>query len=345
MSVVTQVNVNPNPIFDAREERDRWAKLARRAGRFRILIMGRANAGKTTILKKICNTTDEPEIYNSEGEKIDRSSIEPTAKRGIHDINNEMIFQSNPGFIFHDSRGFEAGGSDELQNVKRFVSERSKERKLVNQVHVIWYCIPLDDSRPFQHAEDQFFSEVGTGKVPVVVVFTKCEALEHEAVNILEEQGHSFKDAVKGSANYAKKHLQIAHIKLQNYKYQPKGHVYLQEMEKPNTNCKILVECTADVLDSSTLQAIFVSTQQASLEISIKYAIEKTMYQYLKKDMMKEYMSEDTKDFLWMMLKNTMRYFPYWRVCIRWKKSILLLTMTKTDSLWVPGPFLYPNSV
>lgn len=50
-----------------------------------------------------------------------------------------MIFRSNPGFIFHDSRGFEAGGVDELQKVKTFVSERSKAKKLVDQVHVIWY--------------------------------------------------------------------------------------------------------------------------------------------------------------------------------------------------------------
>ncbi|KAF9460892.1 GTP-binding protein [Collybia nuda] len=273
MSGVTQANVNLDPNFDAQEEQDRWEELARKAKRFRILIIGRTNAGKTTILKKFCDSTDEPEIYNNKGEKIDRSTIEPTTKRGIHDINNEMIFQSNPGFIFHDSRGFEAGGSDELQKVKKFMFQQSLSGKLVDQVHVIWYCIPLDDSRPFQHAEKQFFSEVGTGKVPIVVVFTKCEALEHEAVNVLEEQGYSFKDAVKGSADYAKKHLQTAHLKLQNYKYQPQGYVYLQEMDKPNTSCKTLAECTADVLNSSNLQAIFVSTQQVSIELSVCYAM------------------------------------------------------------------------
>ena len=31
--------------------------------RFRILIIGRANAGKTTILQRVCDTTDSPEIY------------------------------------------------------------------------------------------------------------------------------------------------------------------------------------------------------------------------------------------------------------------------------------------
>ena len=39
-------------------------------GRFCILVIGRANAGRTTILKKICNSTENPEIYNGQGNKV-----------------------------------------------------------------------------------------------------------------------------------------------------------------------------------------------------------------------------------------------------------------------------------
>ena len=31
---------------------------------FRILVIGRANAGKTTLLQRVCNTTEEPCIYD-----------------------------------------------------------------------------------------------------------------------------------------------------------------------------------------------------------------------------------------------------------------------------------------
>jgi hypothetical protein len=31
--------------------------------KFRVLIVGRANAGKTTILQRVCDTTESPEIY------------------------------------------------------------------------------------------------------------------------------------------------------------------------------------------------------------------------------------------------------------------------------------------
>jgi hypothetical protein len=49
-----------------------------------------------------------------------------------------MVFQSNPGFVFHDSRGFEAGGKSEFDQVKAFIAGRSKEIKLKDQLHAIW---------------------------------------------------------------------------------------------------------------------------------------------------------------------------------------------------------------
>ena len=54
--------------------------LRERFGRFRILVIGRANAGKTTILKKICDSTEDPEIYDAEGRIVGFSlvSISPS---------------------------------------------------------------------------------------------------------------------------------------------------------------------------------------------------------------------------------------------------------------------------
>jgi GTPase SAR1 family protein len=54
------------------------SKLRKRFERFRILIIGRANAGKTTILRRVCKTREDPEIYNSAGEKV-RNMIPTTS--------------------------------------------------------------------------------------------------------------------------------------------------------------------------------------------------------------------------------------------------------------------------
>jgi GTPase SAR1 family protein len=45
--------------------------IKRKFNRFRILIIGRANSGKTTILQKICGTTEKPQIYDSKGKKVE----------------------------------------------------------------------------------------------------------------------------------------------------------------------------------------------------------------------------------------------------------------------------------
>ena len=37
---------------------------------FRILVIGRANAGKTTILRALCNATKEPLIFDPTGKKV-----------------------------------------------------------------------------------------------------------------------------------------------------------------------------------------------------------------------------------------------------------------------------------
>jgi len=35
---------------------------------FRVLIIGRANAGKTTILQRVCDTTESPTIFRNRGD-------------------------------------------------------------------------------------------------------------------------------------------------------------------------------------------------------------------------------------------------------------------------------------
>ena len=59
-------------------------------------------------------------------------------QRGEHDIENEMRFESNTAFVFHDSRGFEAGRTSELDTVKGFVQKRSTNKDIKDHLHVIW---------------------------------------------------------------------------------------------------------------------------------------------------------------------------------------------------------------
>ena len=56
------------PLSENVAERDNI--LREKFKHFRVLILGRANAGKTTILQKVCNTDKQPEIFDSTGKKV-----------------------------------------------------------------------------------------------------------------------------------------------------------------------------------------------------------------------------------------------------------------------------------
>jgi hypothetical protein len=60
-------------------------------------------------------------------------------QRGGHDIENELAFKNHRGYVFHDSRGFEAGDAKELKIVQDFVRRRSQERTLAKRLHAIWF--------------------------------------------------------------------------------------------------------------------------------------------------------------------------------------------------------------
>jgi hypothetical protein len=49
-----------------------------------------------------------------------------------------MVFRSAPDFRFHDSRGFEAGGIEELDIVKAFITKRAQANSLKDQLHAVW---------------------------------------------------------------------------------------------------------------------------------------------------------------------------------------------------------------
>ncbi|KAJ7882019.1 hypothetical protein B0H14DRAFT_1491890 [Mycena olivaceomarginata] len=158
--------------------------------RFRVLIAGRANAGKTSILQRVCDTTESPKTYRVtvvEGEET-RTEIhlDPSSERGQHDISDELEFTNYMGYVFHDSRGFECGTTSELKIIQDFVHDRSQRKRLQERLHAIWYCIPMDDQRPSLDIAP--FHEICPDKnVPIIAVFTKFEAFRHNIQLDLED--------------------------------------------------------------------------------------------------------------------------------------------------------------
>jgi GTP-binding protein EngB required for normal cell division len=57
------------------KEQQRARVVQEKYDKFRILVIGRANAGKTTILQRTCNTTDEPMIYDKAGKVVSATPL------------------------------------------------------------------------------------------------------------------------------------------------------------------------------------------------------------------------------------------------------------------------------
>jgi hypothetical protein len=60
-------------------------------------------------------------------------------QRGEHNIEHELIFSRHGGYVFHDSRGMEAGSEDELKIVQDFVRRKSQKKWLKDKLHAIWF--------------------------------------------------------------------------------------------------------------------------------------------------------------------------------------------------------------
>ncbi|KAH9032967.1 hypothetical protein EDB85DRAFT_1155203 [Lactarius pseudohatsudake] len=156
---------------------------------FRVLIIGRANAGKTSILKRICEMTESPVIYRG-GEEI---KLNPSMDRGEHRIDDELVFSNHRGYVFHDSRGIESGSAGELDMLREFIQQKCGNRRLRDRLHAIWldsrvftitttdghilrYCVPMDNQRP--QLDLKFFKDIcpeqnGASLQRFVTVFSK----------------------------------------------------------------------------------------------------------------------------------------------------------------------------
>ncbi|KAI6148777.1 GTP-binding protein, partial [Pisolithus tinctorius] len=252
--------------------------------RFRILVMGRANAGKTTILQRLCNTTDQPEIFDGKGRK---QCVINDIQHGDHSIENELVFKSNSHYIFHDSCGFEAGSEEQFKKMKEFVMDRAKTPKLEKRIHAIWFCIPLTDThRMVTMAERKFFDECETGHVPVIVLLTKADSLELEAFQEIEElqlePDEAERRMIEIQGRMLDENLEKVKKWLNRLKFQPHDFLPLTGkfsiitgMQQPGADCSALLKCTADVLNDESLQMLLISTQQSSLALCMEFAIKK----------------------------------------------------------------------
>ncbi|KAH8977051.1 GTP-binding protein [Lactarius hatsudake] len=239
--------------------------------KFRVLIIGRANAGKTSILQRVCETTESPVIKRGR-KRVGRSTFcLRVCQRGEHTIDDELMFSNHTEYIFHDSRGVESGSKEELVILQTFILRRCGERRLKNKLHAIWYCIPMDNQRP--ELDLRFFNSICPDQnVPVVAVFTKYDQFLRNVKIDLDDYG-------KPDDNVS----EVAEKLFQEHYLRPLGEhvrfVRLEQMHRPNRRCDDLIEKTAAALNEDTVALMLLTVQKSNLKLSVRMALNRLVRQ------------------------------------------------------------------
>ncbi|KAF8266550.1 hypothetical protein EI94DRAFT_180650 [Lactarius quietus] len=230
---------------------------------FRVLVVGRANAGKTSILQRVCETTESPTIYRG-GEEV---KLDPSMDRGEHEIDDALVFSNHRGYVFHDSRGIECGDIEELNTLKDFIRRKCGEKRLRDKLHAIWYCVPMDNHRPA--LDLKFYDKICPDpNVPVIAVFTKYDQFLRNVKMDVSDYPDLYPDS---NGN------QVAETLFQDHYRRPLGdnarYVRLEKMHMKDSRCDGLVEETAAALNEDTVALMLLAVQRGNIELSVKTAL------------------------------------------------------------------------
>ncbi|KAF7333169.1 GTP-binding protein [Mycena venus] len=293
-------------------------QIMERCPRFRILVIGRRNAGKTTILKKMCDSDgSDLRIVDRKGFEVDLSILEPDRQRGMSDIENEITFESNRLFVFHDSRGIEAGAEHDknsplcIDSLWEFLDKRSRSPRIRDQIHAVWMCIPMDNQRaPSPEFELAFFN-ARASPVPVIAVFTKFEALIDEAYDDLPEDDLSDTEKEKNASRDAQsKFDKTVRKAIENTAHPPDQFVQLQYLNEERTGCAGLIEATYAAIRDETLSDLFAMAQRSSFCVGCKKVmglIIQEQEQWIQR------VQTNKKKILDTIIEYTARFMPHWR--------------------------------
>ncbi|KDQ11626.1 hypothetical protein BOTBODRAFT_177233 [Botryobasidium botryosum FD-172 SS1] len=249
------------------------------------------------------------------------SILAASALRGEHNVEYSLMFPSSPGFVFHDSRGFESGATDELELVRKFIQDKTSLGSMKNQLHAIWYCFSTDSNRFMTAADKEFFDTIDTGTVPVIAIFTKFDALDSVAFSALEAQGVPFEEARKRAPEYAQANFDHNLLPLiKEVAHPPRAVVHLRNMHNQGSPDTIkaatkLIESTEAALGDSALKVLLVQAQRINVELCMKAAVNSGEITRAATDAFKE----DLTTFNALqdeLIMEIFKWFPFIWVCL-----------------------------
>ncbi|THZ41391.1 hypothetical protein D6C87_05756 [Aureobasidium pullulans] len=239
----------------------------------RILVCGRTGVGKSTLINKVFGVP---------------MTIESHLKQGDHDINEAFESDKHPGIIIHDSRGFQAGDTKELDQFEKFIKKRSAVDNPKESLHAIWICIQTDTDRVIQTSEVEIFTILAAfaAHIPIIIVGTKKDKFLDQQESVARRH---LAPTVPNSADLDRQSREMAAEGLQ-----ARQSAFRDELEKiPNLNInsmefvhvskddensiRSLVNQTLDLINNDEARLRCTAAQVIDVEPKINQAIEESI--------------------------------------------------------------------
>ncbi|KAF8499786.1 hypothetical protein F5888DRAFT_1611153, partial [Russula emetica] len=207
-------------------------------------------------------------------------------QRGMSVIDYEITYPSSPRFVFHDSRGIEAGAESDchgteageghdssklrIEYIQKFIDDRAQQTRIEDHLHAIWFCMPMDTPRvPSDEFELAFLEKT----VPVIAVLTKYEALVDRVKGEYKGRQVPKSDIL----NYARMNV---FNPLKNAKHSPAAIV---QTHHKGSGCELLVTKTFEALNDEALASIFAMAQQNSMKLACQLTFKQNLYVFFYK--------------------------------------------------------------
>lgn len=265
---------NSSDNSDYGELRSWFDEVTTECNVIRILLVGKAGSGKSTLVSKVF------------GFDLHQARVQ-AFRSAEHNIDQEITSPDStitPTLRLHDSKGLESGSEENLRVILNFVRSR-QDRPLAERLHAIWYCveIPTAGQRPFEGGDINLLNSLKQCEVPVIIAFTKFDRLKARERNRLtrqymrtnmDEERASVMAQVDSEASAKAKFRESCVTFLESRLGCASWTTYCVVSQKDRDSINALIEKTEAALkESEVLKVIWASVQVADVDLKMQASV------------------------------------------------------------------------